>query len=85
MSKEKDIQEGQEAKNILENPVVVKAFNIILNDTYQQWISTKPEEKDSRENLYHQLVAALKFKQVLLNTMENGKLLEEERKGGNNG
>ena len=37
-------------------------------------------EKDEREALYHQQIAALKFKQVLINTIENGKLLEEERK-----
>ena len=42
-------------------------------------------EKDERESLYHQQIAALKFKQVLINTMENGKLLEQERKESKNG
>ena len=80
VDKNKQIQEGQEASMLLDNPVMKNAFNVILNEGYQQWISTKPEEKDARETLYHSQVAALKFKQVLINTMENGKLLEEERK-----
>ena len=33
---------------------VSKSFNQILNDGYQQWISTKSEDKDIRESLYHQ-------------------------------
>tara|TARA_R100001443_G_scaffold22280_2_gene34497 strand:+ start:514 stop:774 length:261 start_codon:yes stop_codon:yes gene_type:complete len=84
-TKEEQIRDGQDAENILENPLIVNAFNQILNDGYQQWISTKSEDKDIRESLYHQQIAALKFKQVLINTMENGKLLEQERKENKNG
>jgi hypothetical protein len=79
-TKEEQIRDGQGAHEVLENPLIVGAFNKILNEGYQQWISTKAEDKEERENLYHGQIAALKFKQVLINTMENGKLLEEERK-----
>ena len=85
MTKKEQIRDGQDAKNILENPLVINAFNQILNEGYQKWISTKATENDEREALYHQQIAALKFKQVLINTMENGKLLEEEEKGKSNG
>ena len=85
MTKEKEIRDGQDAKSILDNPVMVNAFNVILNEGYQKWISTKPEDKDERESLYYSQIAALKVKQVLINTMENGKLLEEERKESKNG
>ena len=85
MTKKEQIRHVQDAKNILENPLVINAFNQILNEGYQQWISTKATENDEREALYHQQIAALKFKQVLINTMENGKLLEEEEKGKSNG
>ena len=84
-NKNDQIRVGQDAKTILENPVMVNAFNVILNEGYQKWISTKPEDKEERESLYHGQIAALKVKQVLVNTMENGKLLEEERKGDKNG
>ena len=62
--KEEQIRDGQDAQMVLENPLVINAFNQILNDGYQQWISTKATEKDERESLYHQQLAALKFKQV---------------------
>ena len=62
MSKEEQIRDGQDAKLILENPLVIGAFNSILNETYQKWLSTKAEEQDLRESLYHQQIAALKFK-----------------------
>ena len=83
--KEEQIRDGQDAQNILENILVINAFNQILNYSYQQQISTKATEKDERESLYHQQIAALKFKQVLINTRENGKLLEQERKESKNG
>ena len=83
--KEKEIRDGQDAKMILEHPLVINCFNQILNTGYQEWISTKPEDQEKRETLYYGQIAALKFKQVLINTMENGKLLEEERKGEING
>ena len=85
MTKEQEINDGREAKTILENPLVINAFNQILNEGYQQWISTKATESNEREALYHQQIAALKFKQVLVNTMENGKILEQERKEKKNG
>jgi|TARA_R100000084_G_C4601806_1_gene123623 hypothetical protein len=85
MTKEQEINDGREAKTILENPLVINAFNQILNEGYQQWISTKATEKEERESLYHQQIAALKFKQVLVNTMENGKILEQENKEKKNG
>ena len=84
-NKNDQIKEGQDAKTILENPVMINAFNVILNEGYQKWITTKAEDKDERESLYHSQIAALKVKQVLVNTIENGKLLEEERKGDING
>tara|TARA_R100000458_G_C8039544_1_gene91482 strand:- start:125 stop:382 length:258 start_codon:yes stop_codon:yes gene_type:complete len=85
MSKDQEIKDGQDAQLILESPLVVNAFNQILNEGYQKWISTKATENDEREALYHQQIAALKFKQVLINTMENGKILEQERKEKKNG
>ena len=48
-TKEKQIQEGQEASMLLDNPVITNAFNVILNEGYQKWISTKPEDKEERE------------------------------------
>lgn len=80
--KQEQIAAGQEAKMLLENPQLVKAFNIIINTGYQQWISTDIKDTEGREALYHKQRAILEVKNTLVQTLENGQILEEERKGG---
>tara|TARA_R100001460_G_C3480822_1_gene168269 strand:+ start:270 stop:524 length:255 start_codon:yes stop_codon:yes gene_type:complete len=81
--KDAQIREGQDAKTLLENPLLIKSYEVIQNDTFQKWIRTDIGETDVRESLYHQLRGILTAQNVLVNTMENGKILEEERKGSN--
>jgi hypothetical protein len=80
--KESAIKAGQDAKLILENPQMVAAFNSVLNNGYQQWISTDIKDTEGREALYHKQRAILEVKNTLVQTVENGQILEEERKGG---
>ena len=51
--KEQQIKAGQDAKLLLENPQMVAAFNSVLNNGYQQWISTEIKDTEGREALYH--------------------------------
>ena len=83
VDKEVQIKEGQDAKRILEEPLLIKSYEVIQNDIFQQWIRTDIGDSDKRESLYHSLRGVLTAQNVLVNTMENGKILEEERKGGN--
>jgi|TARA_R100001463_G_scaffold27235_1_gene63263 hypothetical protein len=83
VDKEVQIKEGQDAKRILEEPLLIKSYEVIQNDIFQQWVRTEIGETDKRESLYHSLRGVLTAQNVLVNTMENGKILEEERKGGN--
>ena len=80
--KEKEIREGQNAKALLEDPLLIKSYEVIQNDIFQQWIRTDIQEASKRESLYFSLRGVLTAQNVLVNTMENGKILEEERKGG---
>jgi uncharacterized protein YecT (DUF1311 family) len=80
--KEAQIKDGQDAKLILENPQMIAAFNTVLNNGYQQWISTEIKDTEGREALYHKQRAILEVKNTLVQTVENGQILEEERKGG---
>ena len=79
--KEQQIKAGQDAKLLLENPQMVAAFNAVLNNGYQQWISTEIKDTDGRESLYHKQRAILEVKNTLVQTVENGQILEDERKG----
>ena len=80
--KEAAIKAGQDAKLLLENPQMIAAFNTVLNGGYQQWISTDIKDTEGREALYHKQRAILEVKNTLVQTLENGQILEEERKGG---
>ena len=53
MTKEKNqqITEGKHAQELLDNPLLVGAFNQILNDGYQKWISTEASAKEERESI----------------------------------
>ena len=78
--KQAQIAAGQEAKMLLENPQLVKAFNIIINNGYQQWISTDIKDTELREALYHKQRAILEVKNNLIQAVENGQILEKEQK-----
>jgi|9_EtaG_2_1085328.scaffolds.fasta_scaffold00181_3 uncharacterized protein YecT (DUF1311 family) len=78
------IKTGEEAQNVLESPVVVGAFNQILNAGYQAWISTEPSDTKTRESLYYQQRATLEFKQTLISTVDNGKIAKNEIREGKN-
>jgi len=80
--KQVQIKAGQDAKLLLENPQMMAAFTTVLNNGYQQWISTEIKDTEGREALYHKQRAILEVKNTLVQTVENGQILEEERKGG---
>ena len=78
--KEAAIEAGKQAKLLLENPQMVAAFNTVLNGGYQQWISTDIKDTEIREALYHKQRAILEVKNTLVQTLDNGRILEEENK-----
>ena len=82
VDKEKEIREGQNAKALLEDPLLIKSYEVIQNDIFQKWIRTEIVDTNGREALYHSIRGVLTAQNVLVNTMENGKILEEQRKGG---
>jgi len=81
--KETQIRKANNAKRLLEDPLLIKSYEVIQNDIFQQWIRTEIAETEKRESLYHSLRGVLTAQNVLVNTMENGKVLEEQAKGGN--
>jgi hypothetical protein len=81
-NKEDQIKEGNDAKRLLEDPLLIKSYEVIQNDIFQQWIRTDIEESKKRESLYFSLRGVLTAQNVLVNTMENGKIVKNELEGG---
>tara|TARA_R100001163_G_C5065868_1_gene203964 strand:- start:25 stop:279 length:255 start_codon:yes stop_codon:yes gene_type:complete len=80
--KDSAIREGQDAERLLKDPLLIKSYEVIQNDIFQQWIRTDIGENEKRESLYHSLRGVLTAQNVLVNTVENGKIVQEELKGG---
>ena len=80
--KDNQIKEGQDAERLLKDPLLIKSYEVIQKDTFQQWIRTDIEETSKREALYHSIRGVLTAQNVLVNTMENGKIVENELRGG---
>ena len=53
--KESAIKEGQDAERLLTDPLLIKSYEVIQNDIFQQWIRTDIEEASKRESLYFSL------------------------------
>ena len=81
-TKEEQVIQAKHAKELLENPVMVQAFNSILNSGYQQWISTEINDKETRESLYHKQRAILEVKTDLVKLVENGAIIAKEVNNG---
>jgi hypothetical protein len=82
VDKDNAIAEGQNAERLLKDPLLIKSYEVIQNDIFQQWIRTEMEESDKRESLYFSLRGVLTAQNVLVNTVENGKIVENELRGG---
>tara|TARA_R110002167_G_scaffold15603_1_gene62129 strand:- start:134 stop:388 length:255 start_codon:yes stop_codon:yes gene_type:complete len=82
VDKDKTIKEGQDAERLLKDPLLIKSYEVIQNDTFQQWIRTDIEETSKREALYHSIRGVLTAQNVLVNTVESGKMVENELRGG---
>ena len=82
VDKDKTTKEGQDAERLLKDPLLIKSYEVIQNDTFQQWIRTDIEETGKREALYHSIRGVLTAQNVLVNTVESGKMVEHELRGG---
>tara|TARA_R110000772_G_scaffold5726_3_gene20477 strand:+ start:385 stop:639 length:255 start_codon:yes stop_codon:yes gene_type:complete len=80
--KDNAIAEGQDAERLLKDPLLIKSYEVIQNDIFQQWIRTEIGETEKRESLYHSLRGVLTAQNVLVNTVENGKIVSNELRGG---
>ncbi len=46
--KDSQIKEGQDAERLLTDPLLIKSYEVIQNDIFQQWIRTDIEESNKR-------------------------------------
>ena len=78
METEKEIQRGQQAKRILEDPIFVEALQKVSQELDQEWINSPIRDTEGRERIY----MMKKMLNVLLvqikSVLETGKLASKQ-------
>lgn len=62
MTAEEQIRRGAEARQVLDNPLVVDAFNSIEAGLVSKWLASQAFDAAGREELYRLYLAARMFK-----------------------
>lgn len=73
MSPEEQARRGEEARQLLEHPLLVEAFQTIEQEVTQAWQTSPARDVDGRENLWLQLKLLRKLQGQLELVMETGK------------
>ncbi len=78
MDKEKEIQRGQQAKRILEDPIYIEALQKVSQELDQEWINSPIRDTEGREKIYmmRKMLGVLHVQ--LQSVMETGKLATKQ-------
>ncbi len=78
METEKEIQRGQQAKRILEDPIYVEALQKVSQELDQEWINSPIRDTEGREKIYmmRKMLGVLHVQ--IQSVMETGKLASKQ-------
>ena len=80
MDLNKQISRGQQAKDILENPLLQDSLKAIRNKLDTEWKNSPLRDVEGREKIFFIVKAIDKFEAMLISEMETGKLASEQLK-----
>lgn len=76
MSDELDVRRGEEARQLLEHPLLADAFDAIEADVMRQWQDSPARDVDGREKLWLTLKLLGRVKGQLESVVETGKVAQ---------
>lgn len=71
---EQRIYDGNRAKEVLENPAFIAAFDDIEKEVIDQWTTSPARDAEGREKLYAYLHLLRKVKAHLTSSLDTGKM-----------
>jgi hypothetical protein len=80
MTAEEELRHAEQARQIIETPIVKDTLDMMERELYEAWLSTPARDPEGRDWIWRQAVVTRKFRDVLLGTMEMGKLAQEKIK-----
>ncbi|PQM57145.1 MAG: hypothetical protein CML39_00815 [Rhodobacteraceae bacterium] len=78
MDKEKEIQRGQQAKRILEDPIFLEALQKVSQELDLEWINSPIRDTEGREKIYMMKKMLNVLHVQLQSVMETGKLASKQ-------
>lgn len=73
-----DARKGQEAKDLLENPILVEAFAVLENEYLKAWRQSKPADQEERERLWLAVGLLEEIQRHLRIVVENGTMAKRD-------
>lgn len=70
------IYDGNRAKEVLENPAFIAAFDDTEKEVIEQWTTSPARDAEGREKLYTYLMLLRKVKAHLSSSLDTGKLAQ---------
>lgn len=72
------IQRANEARLLLENPLLIQALDAIETETVVAWVECRALDKEGKEAVWQLMKTAKKFRAILIGHVETGKLAKEQ-------
>ena len=73
-----DARKGQEAKDLLENPILVEAFSVLEREYLKAWRQSKPADQEERERLWLAVGILEEIQRHLRVVVENGVMAKRD-------
>lgn len=80
MDLQKQVSRGQQAKELLENPLLQDSLKAIRNKLDTEWKSSPLRDVEGREKIFFLVKAIDELEAMLISEMETGKLASEQLK-----
>lgn len=78
MKLEERLERGGRAKEILDNPIFNEAFELLEKEITEQWQQSPARDSEGREKLFLMIGLTRKLKEIIVSTLETGKLADLE-------
>jgi hypothetical protein len=74
MTPDMEVQRGEQAKELLDNPLFVESYDKIEAEIKAAWEASPVRDVEGREKLYQMLMIARKFKAHFESVVNTGKM-----------
>ena len=78
MTLEQESRRGEQARRLLEDPLLQEAFSVIVAALRDAWVTTADDAPDERERLWLMLKLLGRVRAQIVNVLETGKLADEQ-------